>query len=75
MPDPVKGEVPHAVVVPQPGRAIDTDALIAWLGERLAGYKRLGGVEVVDEVPRTASGKTLRRTLTARYTDTQPPAR
>jgi acyl-coenzyme A synthetase/AMP-(fatty) acid ligase len=41
--------------------------LIEWSGEQLANYKRLVGVEFVDEVPRTASGKALRRVLLERF--------
>jgi o-succinylbenzoate---CoA ligase len=38
--------------------------LRAWAGERLAGFKVPKTIEVADELPRTASGKLLRRELT-----------
>ena len=63
VPDPARGQVPRAAVVRRPGAEVAADELIAYAGERLAGYKRLSGVDFVDEVPRTASGKALRRVL------------
>jgi acyl-CoA synthetase (AMP-forming)/AMP-acid ligase II len=46
-----------AVVVPKPGETIDADALRAALKERLDGYKVPKSVIVVDELPRTSTGK------------------
>ena len=55
------GEVPKAfVVLRQP---IDGDSLIAYVAERVAPYKRVRQVEVVDAIPKSASGKILRRVL------------
>ena len=47
------------------GRAttIDLDALAAYADEHLAGYKRPRTWEVRDELPRTESGKLLKRVL------------
>ena len=39
------------------------DALLAWARGRLATYKSLQEVEFVDAIPKTASGKILRRVL------------
>jgi acyl-CoA synthetase (AMP-forming)/AMP-acid ligase II len=66
-PHEVKGQVPHAAVVRHAGAKVDESELIKWSGEQLANYKRLGGVEFVDEIPRTASGKALRRVLLERF--------
>jgi acyl-CoA synthetase (AMP-forming)/AMP-acid ligase II len=41
----------------------DPEELRAWVGERLARYKVPKAVEVADTLPRTASGKLLRRQL------------
>ncbi|HXV92279.1 MAG TPA: AMP-binding protein [Pseudonocardia sp.] len=57
------GEAVHAAVVPRPGRALDLAALDAHLAERLAGYKRPRSWEVRAELPRTESGKLLKRVL------------
>jgi long-chain acyl-CoA synthetase len=42
---------------------VDADELIAFCRERMAAYKYPRLVEFVDELPRTASGKVLRRLL------------
>lgn len=60
-------EVPLACVVPSKGverSKISEGKIVAWLSERVAGHKQLrGGVRWVDEVPKSASGKILRRVL------------
>jgi len=42
---------------------LDGDELTAWVAERVALYKRIRGVRFVETVPRTPSGKLLRRVL------------
>jgi acyl-CoA synthetase (AMP-forming)/AMP-acid ligase II len=61
--DPVRGEVPVAVVVPRPGTEPDPEELLAWVAERVAPHKRLRAVRFADAIPRTPSGKLLRRVL------------
>jgi long-chain acyl-CoA synthetase len=61
-PDPEAGEVPKAFVVRR-DPALTEDTLVAWARGRLAGYKTLHHVEFVDAIPKTASGKILRRVL------------
>jgi len=62
IPDEAGGEAPKACVVPA-GDDLDPDALMAWVAERVAPYKRIRAVEIVDEIPKSASGKILRRLL------------
>jgi acyl-CoA synthetase (AMP-forming)/AMP-acid ligase II len=62
IPDEGGGEAPKACVV-LAGDGFDADELIAWVAERVAPYKRIRAVEVVEEIPRSASGKILRRLL------------
>jgi fatty-acyl-CoA synthase len=62
VPDPEWGEHGRAFVVPL-RRPLDTDALLAWARERLARYKLPKEVIVVDELPRTASGKIQKHRL------------
>jgi acyl-CoA synthetase (AMP-forming)/AMP-acid ligase II len=62
-PDPEAGEVPKAFVVRKDG-TLTADALLGWARGRLAGYKTLHEVEFVEAIPKTASGKILRRVLT-----------
>ena len=67
------GERVHAVVAPRPGRSVDPVALDAFLAERLAGFKRPRSWSVRDELPRTESGKLLKRVLRAEH-DAREPA-
>jgi long-chain acyl-CoA synthetase len=61
-PDMDAGEVPKAFVVPK-DPTLTPDALLAWARGRLATYKTLHEVEFVTAIPKTASGKILRRVL------------
>ena len=65
VPHPVWVEQVYAVVAPKPGETIDPDEVIAFTRERLAHYKCPKSVEVVDVLPRNASGKILKRDLKA----------
>jgi acyl-CoA synthetase (AMP-forming)/AMP-acid ligase II len=62
-PDPRTGEVPVAVVVPR--GELDPDALRSWVAARVAPHKRLADVVLADRIPRTPSGKILRRELSS----------
>ena len=68
------GEVPVAAVQLVPGADVSPDDLQQLVGEALAGYKRLHHVVVVDAVPRTPSGKVLRRTLRDEWAPRFAPA-
>jgi acyl-CoA synthetase (AMP-forming)/AMP-acid ligase II len=61
------GEEVKAVVVLEPGALLSADALIAFCGERLAGYKRPRSVDFALELPRNANGKVLKRVLREPY--------
>lgn len=61
------GEVPRAVVVPREGVELDPDEVLASLAGHLAKYKIPKSVVVVDELPRTASGKLLKTRVRTRY--------
>ena len=61
LPSERTGEEVVAVVVPADGVPLDTDALLRWARERLAGYKAPRRVEIVAELPRSQIGKVLRR--------------
>ena len=68
IPDAKWGEAVKAVVSPKPDAGeIDTDSVIAWARERIAGFKVPKTVDVIAELPRNASGKILRRELRAPY--------
>ncbi|HET7686238.1 MAG TPA: AMP-binding protein [Candidatus Limnocylindria bacterium] len=61
VPDEDAGERPGAFVVLR-GAAGERE-IRDWVAERVAPYKRLASVRVVDAIPRSASGKILRREL------------
>jgi acyl-CoA synthetase (AMP-forming)/AMP-acid ligase II len=63
--DEEAGELPKAFVVPAADE-LDPDELIAWVTERVAPQKRIRVVEAVDEIPKSPSGKILRRVLVER---------
>jgi acyl-CoA synthetase (AMP-forming)/AMP-acid ligase II len=55
------GEAPKAFVVA--ARPVGADALMAWVAERVAPYKKVRAVQFVDRIPKSPSGKILRRQL------------
>jgi len=61
--DEESGEVPKAYVQLQPGQSLSAEQLKTRLEPELASYKRLHFVEFVDAIPKSASGKILRRLL------------
>jgi long-chain acyl-CoA synthetase len=63
VPDDYRGETVKAFVSLRPGESADADDLIGFCRERMAAYKYPRLVEFVDELPKTASGKVLRRVL------------
>ncbi len=62
-PDPEAGEIPKALVLLRPGEEVSADTLMEFVGSRIAGYKKVREVEFVTTIPKTASGKILRRIL------------
>jgi long-chain acyl-CoA synthetase len=66
VPDEYRGETVKAYVSLRPGRTADEAELIAFCRERMAAYKYPRQVEFMDEIPKTVTGKLLRRELRAR---------
>jgi acyl-CoA synthetase (AMP-forming)/AMP-acid ligase II len=60
-------ETPVAFVVTRDGMAVDQAQLIGHCREYLAGFKKPSKVIVVDELPRNAAGKILKRSLRESY--------
>jgi acyl-CoA synthetase (AMP-forming)/AMP-acid ligase II len=54
-------EVPKAFVVLK--EPMPTEEIMAWIAERVAPHKKIRRMEVVDQIPKSASGKILRRVL------------
>jgi acyl-CoA synthetase (AMP-forming)/AMP-acid ligase II len=63
-PDPESGEVPKAYVVAR--GELDPDEVMAFVAGKVSAYKKIRRLEVVDEIPRSAAGKILRRQLILR---------
>jgi acyl-CoA synthetase (AMP-forming)/AMP-acid ligase II len=74
LPDDEAGEVPKAFVVLKGGAAIPTqadlveasataDELMAFVADRVAPHKKIRSLEFIDKIPKSASGKILRRVL------------
>jgi fatty-acyl-CoA synthase len=61
------GETPRALVVEAEGADLTEAELIEFVEERLAGYKAPTGVEFVDDLPETATGKVQKYELRERY--------
>lgn len=67
VPDEKWGETPKAMVVRAPAAALTEQEVIAYCRERLAGFKCPTSVEWLQQLPRNASGKILKRDLRAPY--------
>ncbi len=61
------GEAVHAAVVRAPGASLSDQDVMAFCREHLAGYKTPRSVSFLEELPRTGSGKILKRVLRAPY--------
>ncbi len=68
-PDEETGEIPKAFVVPDGD--IDTEAVRASVAERVAPHKKIREIEIVDEIPKSPSGKILRRVLVDEYVESE----
>ena len=73
VPDSNELDKPVACVVLAPGASVDADGLVQWCREGLAAFKRPRAVLVVDELPKTATGKIQRFKLRSLASDRVPP--
>ena len=64
--DPRAGEVPKAFVVKAPGVEVTQGELMSYVSEHVPSYKKVRRVEFIEEIPRSLSGKILRRVLVDR---------
>ena len=70
VPDPEMGEQVKAIIQLQPGTTPSAelaDEIIKYVRERIAHYKAPRTVDFIDEMPRTPTGKLVKRSLKARY--------
>ncbi len=63
IPDVEAGELPKAFVVAAPESGLTAEELQEYVAEHVSSYKRIRQVEFVDEIPKSPSGKILRRML------------
>ena len=63
IPDELKGEAPKAFIHLNEGETTTLEEIRAFCKSRMAPYKVPVAVEFVEEVPRSAAGKALRRLL------------
>jgi long-chain acyl-CoA synthetase len=66
IPDEEAGQLVKGLVVLRPGTATTPIDILTFANGKLAGYKRIHAVEAIDSIPKTASGKILRRELAER---------
>jgi long-chain acyl-CoA synthetase len=66
IPDDLKGEAPKAFIVLREGETATEEEIRTYCKEKMAPYKAPVAVEFIEEVPRAASGKALRRLLRER---------
>jgi long-chain acyl-CoA synthetase len=63
LPDPEWGERVTALIIPQPGKTIDTEDLTRFLKSRLSPFKVPKEYHIVDDFPKSPAGKILKREL------------
>jgi len=67
VPDPEWGQQPRAIVVLKKGKTATPEEITEFCRAKLAGFKRPRSVVFVDELPKTSTGKVLRKTLREQY--------
>jgi acyl-CoA synthetase (AMP-forming)/AMP-acid ligase II len=73
VPDPTWGEAVHAVITPAAGSTASAGEVIAWCRERLAHFKCPKSAEFTGPLPRTTTGKVLKRELRQQRAAAVPP--
>jgi len=63
LPDELKGEIAKAYVVPRTGVQVEESEILSFCREHLAPYKLPRAVQFVDDLPKTSTGKIMRRML------------
>lgn len=64
VPDAISGEAPKAFIIPKSKNKFDPKNVHDFVKSKAASFKQLtGGIVVVDNIPKSASGKILRREL------------
>lgn len=61
--DEEAGELPKAYIVIRPGQNLDEQTVMDFVAGQVAPHKRIRQVEFIEQIPKSASGKILRRLL------------
>jgi acyl-coenzyme A synthetase/AMP-(fatty) acid ligase len=64
--DEEAGEIPKAFVVLKPNQRMEAEEVMEFIAEQVAPHKKIRLVEFVTEIPKSTSGKILRRVLVER---------
>ena len=71
VPDEEAGELPKGFVVLKPNQELSAEDVMSFVAEQVAPHKKIRRVEFVSEIPKSASGKILRRLLVAQEREAQ----
>jgi len=63
VPNEYRGETVKAIVSLRAGKTVEPEELVSFCRERMAAYKYPRIVEIIDELPKTVTGKILRTEL------------
>jgi len=63
IPDDEAGEIPKAFITLKPGQEATADEIQEFVASQVASYKKIRLIEFIDVIPKSASGKILRREL------------
>jgi acyl-coenzyme A synthetase/AMP-(fatty) acid ligase len=61
--DETAGEIPMAFVVRKDSSTLDAGELVHFVAERIAPHKTIRAIEFIDQIPKSPTGKILRRVL------------
>jgi acyl-CoA synthetase (AMP-forming)/AMP-acid ligase II len=67
IPHPKWVEAVHAVVALKSGATTTPEDLMSFCKERIAGYKAPKSIEIVAEIPKSATGKILKKEMKKKY--------
>ena len=73
VPNPKWGEVGLAVLVLKEGQTLERKTVVEYCVERLAKFKVPNDIAIIDELPRNATGKVLKRELRDQFVDADAP--
>ncbi|XP_063698798.1 uncharacterized protein LOC134829578 [Culicoides brevitarsis] len=67
VPHKTTGEAPRGFIVAKPNTKINKEEIMNFVQEKVAPYKKLESIVIVNEIPKNATGKIMRREIKAKY--------